>query len=332
MLSLVVHGPRNFDLLVDGETTKVDGDHARIPAGREVRLTLRARGFKAETRTLMPKANGRVSWTVSLEKEIAIESGQPWTVPDLGLAMVWINPGEFNMGSLASETGHEPDEEPQTRVRLTQGFWLGTFEVMQGEWVALMGKNPSKFTAAGMHAPVEQVSWEDAMAFCRKLTERERAAGRLPAGFAYTLPTEAQWEYACRAGTTTAYSFGDDESRFARFGNFADRNVSFKWRDGNQDDGVGETTAPAGRYLPNAWGLYDMLGNVCEWCADWYAPKLPGGTVADPTGPPTGTDHVFRGGSWGLGATHCRSAVRGWDKPDKRGHYLGFRVALCATR
>ncbi|MEI6861954.1 MAG: formylglycine-generating enzyme family protein, partial [Verrucomicrobiota bacterium] len=201
-------------------------------------------------------------------------------------------------------------ERPVTWVRLTQSFWLGRTEVTQAQWAAVMGSNPSYFK--GDELPVEQVSWDDAIEFCRKLTERERAAGRLPAGYTFTLPTEAQWEYACRAGTTGDYA-GD-------IGVMA-------WTIENS----GGTTHQVGRKQANGWGLSDMSGNVWEWCLDWVG-DYRGGEVTNPRGPPSGSERVTRGGGWGYDAAGGRSAIRHGDEPGVRYFYNGFRLALSAVR
>lgn len=231
---------------------------------------------------------------------------------DLGngvsVTLTWIPPTSntgFTMGSPVTEQGRSNDENQHT-VILTKGFWLGKTVVTQAQWEAVMESNPSNFK--GSDLPVEQVSWDDAMAFSRKLTERERQAGRLPDGYEYTLPSEAQWEYACRAGTTGAYA-GD-----------LDAMAWFKQNSGN-------TTHPVGQKGANAWGLYDMHGNVWEWCRDWYG-NYPGGSVTDPTGPPQGSDRVSRGGCWGNDAAICRSAFRYRINPGFRLLNLGFRLAL----
>jgi formylglycine-generating enzyme required for sulfatase activity len=235
------------------------------------------------------------------------------------LEMKWVAPGSFLMGSPSSEDGRFSDEGPQTRVTISKGFWLGRHEVTQAQWQALMGSNPSSFKDPSL--PVEKVSWNDAMAFCKKLTERERAAGRLPEGYAYTLPTEARWEYACRAGTTTALNNGTNLT--STYG--ACRNLdALGWYHENS----GGTTHPVGQKQPNGWGLYDMHGNVWEWCADWYAGKLPGGSVTDPAGASSGAYRVFRGGSFGCIAQDCRSAYRYGIYPGNRGSSIGFRPAL----
>jgi formylglycine-generating enzyme required for sulfatase activity len=271
-------------------------------------LEFRLNGYQNATARGKVRAKETAREAVTLERILRPEEGQAWTVPDLNLEMAYVRPGTFTMGSPANEPGRVNDEGPQTRVTLTRAFWLGQTEVTQAQWEALMGSNPSTFKGASR--PVEQVSWNDAMAFCRKLTERERAAGRLPKGYAYTLPTEAQWEYACRAGTTGLYA-GD--------GNLDDMG----WYEGNS----GNTTHPVGQKQPNAWGLYDMHGNVWEWCLDWYG-NYPGGRVTDYAGPSTGTRRVFRGGGWGRGAAFCRSAFRFKGVPSFRFFILGLRVAL----
>jgi formylglycine-generating enzyme required for sulfatase activity len=228
---------------------------------------------------------------------------------NVALDLVWIAPGTFTMGSPATEANRNSEEGPQTQVTLTKGFWLGKYLVMQGQYQAVMGSNPSCFSALGKDVPVEQVSWDDAMMFCQKLTAQERAAGRLPTGYIFTLPTEAQWEYACRAGTTGPYAGKLDAIAWYR-------------------DNSSGTTHPVGTKQANTWGLYDMHGNVCEWCADWYGESYPGGSVTNPLGPASGTYRVFRGGGWNFVAAGCRSAFRpkGW--PRLRYYYLGFRVAL----
>ena len=328
LLVLTVEGASNFRLLVDGQPVPIQDGAAKIPAGRKFEATVVAPGFVSESLAFVLPPGGRETWEVRLRPQELPQEGRQWSVPEIELAMVWIGPGAFTMGSPALEAGRSSDEGPQTQVRLTEGFWLGKHEVTQEEWTAIMGTNPSKFVAAGLRAPVEQVSWNDAMEFCQKLTDRERAAGRLPAGLAYDLPTEAQWEYACRAGRGEAYGFGASSAQLYRYGNFADVNVSFGWRDARQDDGVGETTAAVGRYLPNPWGLHDMHGNVWEWCADRYSAHLPGGVVSDPTGPAGGGGRVTRGGSWSFAASFCRSANRLSKAPGSRSHDLGFRLAL----
>lgn len=234
------------------------------------------------------------------------EGGKPLILADLGLELLPIPAGTFTMGSPANESGRGSDEGPQTQVTLRE-FWLGKTEVTQAQWLAVMGKNLSHFK--GPTLPVERVSWDEAMTFCRKLTERERVAGRLPEGYAYQLPTEAQWEYACRAGTTGAYAGSLD---------------AMAWYGANS----GFRTQPVATKQANAWGLHDMHGNVWEWCLARYANRLPGGSTSEPRGAASGVFRVRRGGGWYDSAGHCRSARRSGGTPDFRSFSLGLRLAL----
>ena len=221
----------------------------------------------------------------------------------IGVKMKLIPAGTFMMG----DTNGGKDETPH-EVTLTQPFYLGVTEVTNAQWKAVKGNVPSHWKDDDR--PVENVSWEDAVSFCKKLSSlpAERAAGRV-----YRLPTEAEWEYACRAGTTTSYSFGNDKSLLG----------DFAWFGGNADG----RTHPVGQKQPNAWGLYDMHGNAWEWCSDWYG-DYPSGAVSDPLGPLSGSRRVYRGGPWSSSAGFCRSAYRGRNLPSTRGSFLGFRLAL----
>ncbi len=230
-----------------------------------------------------------------------------WTVPGLDMKFAYVSPGSFNMGSNDGNS----DEKPVHRVTISRGYWIGKYEVTQSEYQDLMGTNPSHFK--GSNNPVEQVSWNDAVKFCERLTQRERAAGRLPEGYAYRLPTEAEWEYAARGGAKSRgykYSGSDDLDRVG-------------WYDGNSGKKTHEVRTKSGNEL----GLYDMSGNVWEWCNDWYG-EYGSGTQSDPAGPGTGSARVNRGGSWGSRARRCRSAIRGGNSPGYTPCDLGFRVVL----
>jgi len=233
--------------------------------------------------------------------------GKPFAIADLSLEMLWVKPGTFEMGSPTTEAGRR-SSEAEHNVTLTKGFYLGQYEVTQTQWEKVMGDNPSHFK--GANRPVEKVSWTEVTSFCEKLTEMEREAGRLPAGMAYQLPTEAQWEYACRAGTKTAFFFGD----------------SLTFGQANIRGGPGETT-DVGKYPANEWGFHDMHGNVWEWTADWYE-EYTSGAVSDPVGPAVGSLRVTRGGSWFLEAGYARSADRGRLEPALSDYSLGFRLSL----
>jgi formylglycine-generating enzyme required for sulfatase activity len=242
---------------------------------------------------------------VALKEIRGPQPGQRFTLPDLGMDLMPIPAGSFQMGTAS---GGENNERPVTQVTISRPFWLARTEVTQRQWQVVMGNNPSRFK--GDNQPVEQVSWKEAMEFCRMLTERERLAGRLQEGYVYTLPTEAQWEYAARAGTTGDYGG-------------TGRLIYMGWYDRNS----GASTKPVGTKEANAWGLHDMHGNVWEWCLDWFG-IYPGGSVTDPTGPTSGSDRVFRGGSFWNSADSCRSSFRLCQPPVFRMYHLGFRPAL----
>jgi len=222
--------------------------------------------------------------------------------------LVWVEPGTFIMGSPPDEPGREEDEV-QHEVELTQRFGIGKYEVTQKLYEAVMGGNPS--LVKNPNAPVETVSWQEAMDFCERLTQTHHEKGTLPLDHEYKLPTEAQWEYAARAGTTTRFSFGDDE---ALSGDYA-------WYSANSTNPM-----PVGTLKSNNLGIHDMHGNVWEWCLDWYGDYGIGKQV-DPKGPDTGPERVIRGGAWLNSAQSCRSAYRIPNQPDDRFHILGFRVA-----
>ncbi len=236
--------------------------------------------------------------------------GRNFTLSAAGLEMVWIAPGVFLLGSPDDESNRGTDEGPQTRVTITRGYWIAKTEVTQAQWRAVMNTQPSRFKGANL--PVEQVSWNEVMEFGRRVTERERIAGRLPLGYAYTLPTEAEWEYAAKGGMPGAFNLDVNE---------------LAWHDQNS----GGSTHQVGMKTPNARGLHDMLGNVWEWCADWYAP-YPGGSVIDYAGPQNGQAKVSRGGSWWAGPRGARPANRYRDMPQNGNDDLGFRLALTPVR
>ena len=232
----------------------------------------------------------------------------------IGMTFVRIPAGSFVMGDAFAS------DAPPHLVSISTPFYLGIHEVTQEQWHAVMGGNPAFFK--GRQHPVEQVSWEDAQAFIQALNKKEGHTH-------YRLPTEAEWEYAARAGTTTAYPFGNEEHLLGEY--------AWYWNNS------GETTHPVGQKKPNPWGLYDMHGNVLEWVQDWYGnyppastadseaspssmaePKGPPASVIDPKGPPTGAAHVLRGGSWLALARYCRSATRA--SGDRGEDFLGFRV------
>ncbi len=244
---------------------------------------------------------------------------------EVKMTFCWCPPGEFLMGSPASEIERQDDEE-QVRVRITKGYWLARTEVTQEQWESVMGTNVEQQKAKGnsygeVHGkgpkhPMYFVSWEDAQAYVGKLNGRSG----LPAGWKWALPSEAQWEHACRAGARTVFSFGDTLT--SEEANFDGRSPYGTERKGPYL----KRTTEVGSYRANAWGLQDMHGNVWEWCSDWYGGTLT--TGADPDGPATGGLRVLRGGSWLNFAVGCRAARRGGFGPGDRYHDVGFRPAL----
>jgi formylglycine-generating enzyme len=232
---------------------------------------------------------------------------------DLGMAFVWIEPGTFMMGSPKSEPGRW-DIETLHQVTLTQGYYMQTTPVTQRQWRAVMKKRPSRFKNNGDQCPVEQVSWDRAQKFIQKLNKRRDR-------ITYCLPTEAQWEYAARAGTSTSFHVGDQLST-----DQANYNGKYPM-EGRQQGENREKTVPVGSFAPNAWGLYDIHGNVWEWCQDWYG-VYPSGPVTDPEGPSSGTRRILRGGSWNSRARDCRSAYRLALSPEScRNGCLGLRLS-----
>jgi formylglycine-generating enzyme required for sulfatase activity len=246
------------------------------------------------------------------EAKARIASGEIFTAGErlvLGLPVRWIPAGSFTMGGRLEWEGFVWNFTPHD-VQLSQGFFLAETECTQAQWNAIMGSNPSSFK--GLDLPVEQVSWEGAVEYCRKLTEKQRGEGTLPEGWQWRLPTEAEWEYAARAGTTGP-----------RYGELD----AIAWYRGNP----GAQTHPVKQKTANGWGLYDVIGNVCEWCSDWfgdYSTK----SVTDPIGPIKGSGRVFRGGSWDEGARSARADVRAGQEPSFRYQGLGFRPALSSVR
>jgi formylglycine-generating enzyme required for sulfatase activity len=239
-------------------------------------------------------------------------------IKDIEYAFRWCPSGKFLMGSPESEEKRHNDET-QHQVTLTRGFWMLETQVTQLMWESVMGSNPSIFK--GLNRPVEQVSWDDCQEYIQKLNTHLGGTSSPPAGYRFSLPTEAQWEYACRAGTTSPFHFGSTL-------NGDQANI-----DGNNPYGTDtkgkylKQTTDVGSYPANAWGLKDMHGNVWEWCADWYG-DYPSGAVVDPVGASGGSRRVLRGGSWNSNAQYCRSAFRFDIPPSYRLASIGFRLSL----
>jgi formylglycine-generating enzyme required for sulfatase activity len=248
---------------------------------------------------------------------------------DLGggvrVEMVYLHAGEFSMGSPVTESGRDAEDEAQRRVALTRGFWLAKYEVTQELWEKVMGANPAVFV--NPKNPVEKVSWEDCQRFIGKLNTMA-SSGAVRANLSaagasgrFRLPTEAEWEYACRAGTSSPFHCGDGlDSAAANFDGDCPYGAAGKGENR-------QMTVPVGQFAPNKWGLHDMHGNVWEWCQDWYGPYR-SDQVTDPEGPSSGSARVCRGGGWGYDGSDCRSANRNRFSPGFRGANVGVRLAM----
>jgi formylglycine-generating enzyme required for sulfatase activity len=258
----------------------------------------------APPRTSQPKRK-----TPPSTPSVLPDAGSKTWTNSIGMEFVLIPAGTFMMGSPDSDAEASDMEKPAHRVTISQPFYLGKYLVTQGQWEAVMGKenNPSQFKGDA-NRPVEHVSWEDVQQFIDMLNTRE-------GGTQYRLPTEAEWEYACRAGSQTAYSFGDDPRQLDTYG----------WYQGNSE----RHTHPVRQKRPNAWGLYDMHGNVYEWVQDWYG-GYAAEPVTDPQGPASGSDRVLRSGSWNDNARYCRAASRVYDASCSRNEFFGFRLLRTA--
>ena len=329
-----------LQVLVDGNWRALD-DRARttplreeVPKNTAFRLSIQKDGYAPLVREVRIGEGGecRAAVTLSRLREPTVYTEWPFGseeakrrqkataralgIPverneDLGddapVTMILIPAGEFMMGSAEGEHGRNNGEGPRHRVRITQPFYLGKYEITQQQWSAVMGGNPRDQNAESL--PVPAVSLYDCQAFIKKLNEKLPRAGRLH----FSIPTEAQWEYACRAGTETPYCFGDDESRLE----------DYAWYGANSD----RSYHPVGKKKANAWGLHDMHGNVWEWCQDWYE-KYSSETAPDPSGPERGTHGLLRGGGWSNPPANCRSAARSAEPPNGR-HYGCAGLRLC---
>jgi serine/threonine protein kinase/formylglycine-generating enzyme required for sulfatase activity len=325
---------------VDGQDVKADAIFDKTYSTPVV-LTLKDAATYTGSLTFMNGARkyaAKVSFTVDWKGEkvrsIALEEVKTVVLEQnlilmisekVPLNLIWIKSGTFMMGSPKEELERQ-DDEALHRVTLTKGFWIGKYEVTQGQWEALMGTNPSQFNSPAKDAPVEQVSWEDAVRFCEKVNQLEKEAGRLPDGYGYALPTEAQWEYSCRAGTSTPLNSGKTPST-------RDGSCPLMDEVGWYSENSQGAPRPVGGKKANAWGLFDMHGNVWEWCRDYCTHK--GGVVndtyvegiIDPLSK-TGISRVCRGGGCFSGPGSCWSANRSNEPPSSKNSFIGFRLAL----
>ncbi len=333
-----------------------DSPHAELAIDPELVLTIRGSPGSFHTLLSASKLEGNQGWQVLTN--VTLDGVGNWRVQPSSTdeesryykrfapeGLVGIPPGMFVMGSPASEKERDSNETEHT-VILTKGFWMGQREVTQGEYLSVIGNNPSYFkngvdalspgTGGGvtndLQHPVEQVSWIDATNYCGKLTQRDRAAGLIPADYAYRLPTESEWEYGCRGGTTNAFHFGTAiRQGMANFYTLQEYDSAVGSQSKPNNVWIGRTIE-VGSHAPNAFGLYDMHGNVWEWCSDLYG-GYPTGVVTDPVGPTSGFIRVLRGGGWNRGGRGCRAAFRSIGiYPDYGFYYVGFRVVLAPGR
>ena len=311
---------------VNQQEIEWEGDRIEVPANEAVEFELQIENYLTMVRTFELKPKENLDWKV---QPVAIPGpalGQDWAMPYLGFRLAWIPPGNFQMGSPIKEQGRLANEGERTEVIFTQGFWAAIHEVSQAGFREIMDHMPAGFI--GAKHPAERVTWKEAHAFGQALTAQERAAGRLPEGYVYRLPTEAEWEYAARGGSTTPFHFG--ERADTTNGNF--RGVYPR----ELDEGLRSTdtygTEPVGSYAPNAFGLYDMHGNVSEWTMEAYNGRLPGVKLIDPTPRTGGERYTLRGGSWEDFAVRTRAAARAEARMDTESNAIGFRIFLAPEK
>lgn len=304
------------------EPVKVINNRIRVPSGTPIEVGVLAKDYIPLTRIFNLEPKEVINWELNLSPLPGPKLSEDWIVPYLNLAMAWVPAGSYTMGSPLREHGRISNEGPETEVVLTQGFWVGVNEVTQVEYIRILGQNPSEFVSK-TH-PVDSVTWEQAKAFCKKLTALEASAGRLPEGFIYRLPTEFEWEYFARAGTETPFHFGETAS--VANGNFKGVYPRDQLDELEASELYGTTDVRS--YAPNGYGLYDLHGNVQEWTKDTYGARLPGGELTDPDARTSGSRIAVRGGSWQDSAVTARSASRKEISPDRDRSDTGFRVVL----
>ncbi|KRP37816.1 MAG: hypothetical protein ABS34_00910 [Opitutaceae bacterium BACL24 MAG-120322-bin51] len=321
-VELVMPSELEVEVRVAGvDVDDIDGVFS-VAANQRVEFELRIKDYLTMVRRFELKPNERITWEVEPVQIPGPERGGEWTMPYLALKLCWIEAGEFLMGSPIQEVGRLPNEGPQTAVRFNQGFWIGKYEVTQAQYSKVMDQNPASVTSASL--PIDNVSWEDVRLYCQVLTNIEREAGRLPDGYVYRLPTEAEWEYAARSGSAAPFAFGDRAD--ASNGNFSGVYPVDVGHQVSDLDHYG--TLPVGSYPPNDFGLHDTHGNLAEWTLDRYNGRLDGGLLVDPRPRDKGRRVVVRGGSWEDFAVRVRSAARDEIRGDTKSNAIGFRVAL----
>lgn len=322
VIDLRVPGGLEPEIRINRKAITLEDYMIKVPANAAFEFELRIRNHLTMVRNFQLAPNETIVWDVNPVPIPGPTEGQSWTLPYFGVPFSWVPAGEFMMGSSLEEHARLPNEGPQTEVSITKGYWIGTYEVTQAQFSEIMERNPSQFKKPAH--PVENVSWRDAKIFCNLLTNFEQDAGRLPAGYIYRLPTEAEWEYAARGGTSTPFFFGEEAD--ASMGNFNGLYPRSR-KDGVRNSG-GYGTKTVGRYEANAFGLFDVHGNVREWTLEMYNGRLEGTPLVDPKPRTEGERISVRGGGWDDSAIRVRSAAREQVSPDTVSNALGFRVVL----
>lgn len=313
--------PSEIKLFVNDGPVQQGETELSLPANESVIIRLEVKNFLTMRRQVTLEPNEFRDWHVRLVPIPGPTRGVDWSVPYLNMRFKWIDSGSFHQGSPLGERGRMPNEGPRTKVTFTRGFWVAAFETTQAQFSEMVGQEPSAMRGATL--PVESITWQQAMDFCERLTKQESLNGRLPEGYVYRLPTEAEWEYFARGKTKTAYHFG---------AKLRDAVGNFRSGFGQSTDGVDQYgTLPVGSFEPNAYGLYDIHGNVAEWSLEWYAARLQGGRLIDPKPKAHGQRIAVRGGSWRDNELHVRSAARKEVGPANLSNEIGFRVVLAPS-
>lgn len=319
----IIEGDLKARFIVDEQVTELNSrGFLEVPASRNVKVSAVIMNYLTVSRQFDGQPNGQQDWIIPLKPIPGPQAGDDWSPPYFSLEMTWLESGNYEMGSDVKEFRRLPNEDDLTKVEFKSGFWVAKYEVKQETWYPVMRNNPSEFK--GNKLPVESVSWNDANEFCRRITEYERAAGRLPEGYVYRLPTEAEWEFACRGGSVTPFSFGSEADPTK--GNFQGTYEPGVFTGKATDESYG--TKPAGSYDPNAFGVYDVHGNVAEWTLDEFWDRHPGGSVVDPVVRDGGRGYTVKGGSWEDSADRVRSAAREGVSGRAVRNSIGFRVVL----
>lgn len=320
----IIEGGFSASYRIDDEEVELTEKGALlVPSFKRVKVSATIRNHHDVIQWFEGRANEVREWRVPLKRLPGPTMGEDFSPPYFPIQLAWIQPQPFELGSPIREPRRLPNEDSLTSVRLDYGYWIAVTEITQAVYEHIMGGNPSEFV--GEDHPVDSVSWFDATEFCRRLTEFERESGRLPEGYLYRLPTEAEWEYAARANTTTPFSFGSEAD--PSMGNFhGSYSSSGDIRGKSAEDRYG--TLPVSSFAPNPFGLFDVHGNVAEWVLDRYWDRHPGGFVRNPYNNERGRGFCIRGGSWRDSADRVRTAAREGAPQRTSRNSIGFRIVI----